>query len=473
MDSPPIDPGRVVGAEHAGAPDHVVAGRVRAPDGVWRRGEVWITAARISAVTDTVAPERTPGVPRTDVGDSFVLPGLVDSHVHSLSHQGEGVLAATRAAAAGGVTTIVEMPFDKTGPIDSVDRLRTKQDLANDESVVDVALLATMSPSGGWRAADDLAAAGAIGFKVSLFLTDPHRFPRIDDLELLSVMSAAADSERVLCVHAENNEIVKGLLAREAAGDGLDPHAHTRSRPPVSETVGVLTALEVAADRGAALHLCHVSLPRSVDLVQWYAGQGIDVTMETCPHYLHFSEDDLLAQGGRLKINPPLRTTAAREGLWGRIADRRIPIIASDHAPWPAGFKDHRRILENHSGVPGVETMAAVVLGQALRRDPTLAMFSAAVDALTVAPARRFGLADRKGSFDVGKDADLAVFTPGDVVIDGAAQHSNAGWSPYDGVVAGGAVTLTISRGQTVWSTSDGLRARPGRGEVLARAGGR
>lgn len=452
-------------------PTLTISGRLQRSDGSWGDGEVWVAGRTIVAVHQSPQrPELRAGARHIDVGDDFILPGAIDAHVHSLSHSNEGVKAATSAAAAGGVTTIVEMPFDGQAPINSLDRLLTKKDLVNDEAVVDVAMLGTMAPGGGWRVAEDLAANGVVGFKVSLFLTDEIRFPRIDDFELLSVMQAAHDTGRTLCTHAENNEIVTSLLALEQDAEPTDPHAHARTRPPVSETLGVLTALEIAADRGTALHVCHLSLPRSIDLVGWYQEQGVDVTMETCPHYFTFSEEDVVTKKGRLKINPPIRSAVARDGMWDRVESGRVGIVSSDHAPWQPEFKDHERILDNASGAPGVETLVSVTLGQALKRDPSLASFGSVVDSLTIAPARRFGLAKEKGSLTVGKDADIMVFSPNtEATIDESTLHSNAGWSPFNGMAPGGVVSLTVSRGEVIWTTGGGLVGRSGRGDILNR----
>ena len=446
-------------------PDLVVAGLVRIAD-VWQPGEVWVADGRISGLLRAAdAPSTT--ARRLDVGANFVLPGAVDAHVHSLSHAGEGVRAATRAAAAGGVTTIVEMPFDGPGPINTVDRLRAKQDLVQREALIDVALLATLSPGGGWRRADELVSEGAVGFKVSLFDTDPARFPRIDDRELLDVMKAVGGTGRTLCVHAENNEIVKALLREESAAPADDSQAHSRSRPPVSETLGILTAMEIAATSGNALHLCHLSLPRSVDLASWYMSQGVNISIETCPHYLTFTHEDLDTQRGRLKINPPLRGRADREGLWERLEEGSVSILSSDHAPWPLAQKDRDRILDNHSGIPGVETLVSMSLGQAVARGPET--FDRTVDAITIGPARRFGLDRTKGSLDVGKDADVTVFSVNsDARIDGSSLHSNANWSPYDGHQPGGVVSLTISRGTVVWHAGSGLAGSDGRGRLVS-----
>lgn len=449
--------------------DLLVRGRLRDPEAGWVRGAVSVRDGKVAKIAYGPAADELSAHQTIDVGDDFVLPGAVDAHVHSYSHPGEGIEASTRAAAAGGVTTIIEMPFDGPGPINSRDRLLAKQDIVDAGALIDVALLGTVAPEGGWRAVDDLVEGGVVGFKVSLFLTDPYRFPRINDRELLDVMKATGQAGRTVCVHAENNEIVKAMIVEEgAASKAGDAQAHTRSRPPVAETLGALTALEVAANTGAKLHLCHLSLPRGIDLVGWYRSQGADVSVETCPHYLTFSEQDLDVQRGRLKINPPLRRPEDRDGLWTRMRDGLIDVVSSDHAPWSPDLKDHAAILDNHSGVPGVETLVAGTLGRALSFDDNLATFSQALDALTIAPAARYGLASQKGSLEVGKDADIMVFkVDADYEIDERKLHSNAGWSPYNGRRPGGHVTHTINRGKLVWTAENDLLVAPGAGNIV------
>lgn len=445
-----------------------VRGRVQFPDGSWRRGQVEVADGKVVSIGEAAELDNSRNVRILDVGDDYVLPGAVDAHVHSLSHQNEGILASTSAAAAGGVTTVIEMPFDYSGPINQIDRLRAKQELANDEALVDIALLGTLEPEGGWRQAERLAEGGVVGFKASLFDTDAFRFPRTSDRQLIDVMAATRDVGRTLCVHVENNEIIKALLGEERAAGAADPASHSRSRPPVSETLGVLTAMEVAANTGSRLHLCHLSLPRSVDLASWYREQGADITLETCPHYLTFIEDDLERLSGHLKINPPLRTAVDREGLWERLGNGAIPVITSDHAPWPKEHKEREVMLDNSSGAPGVQNIVPVVLGGALRKDPSRRMFERALHALTSGPAARYGLSHRKGSLAPGKDADIMVFAPGESsVIELDAQLSNAGWTPYRGYRPGGRITHTLSRGELVFSDAQGLLGATGRGELL------
>lgn len=449
--------------------DTVVTGVLETAEGCFERGTVFIAGGVITGVVPGDEPYR--GDARViDVGDSYLLPGAVDAHVHSYSHTGEGLRASTSAAAAGGVTTIVEMPFDGAGPVNDTGRLAAKQATLADEALIDVALLGTLEPGGGWRRAGALVDAGVVGFKVSLFDTDPFRFPRIDDAELLDVARAVGEAGSTLCTHAENNEIIKALLADPANRASTDPGVHGRTRPPVSETLGVLTAMEIAAHQGNALHLCHLSLGRSTELVDWYRTQGVDITFETCPHYLVFTEDEMRAQRGRLKINPPLRDAPNREAMWRAVTTGLASVISSDHAPWPTALKDHEMILDNHSGVPGTETLVATTLGECLRRYGPGKEFSRTIRALSANPADRYGIGRRKGRMLPGHDADLMVLTQDERWrIDGTSLHSNAGWSPYHEHAPGARVTLTLSRGTVVWDAGKGLTATPGRGVQVRR----
>lgn len=443
--------------------DLVVAGQLATTSGV-ARGEVHVRRGRISAVVVGDAVTTSPAQ-RIDVGDAYVLPGVIDAHVHCLSHPGEGIEAATRSAAAGGVTTILEMPFDAAGPVWTVQRLREKRELIAREAHVDVGLYATVHPDGEGDSVAELAAAGATCFKLSTFDTDPDRFPRTMPDRFLDVLAQVAAVDRPVCVHAEDDGIIRPRLERYRRERGTAAALHARSRPPVSETTAVAEVLELARATGARVHLCHLSLPRSVDLVYAHASSGTRASLETCPHYLLLTEDDLTRHGGRAKVNPPLRSGDAVDGLWARLADGRIDMLVSDHAPWPLEYKTHDDIFANHSGAPGVETLLPLVAGAALF-DRDVAM-SAIVRVTSERPADLFGLAHRKGRLLPGLDADLTVFDPTvHWTVDESRLHSNAGWSPYAGREVRGAVTLTVSRGEVIW---DGRRVRsqPGRGCFL------
>lgn len=444
--------------------DLALAGRLVTGTGEPTRGELLVSGGRIVEVSRST-PSSTPAARRVDVGEAYLLPGAIDCHAHSGSHPGEGLQALTRSAVAGGVTTVVDMPYDAAGPVVSEEVMTRKRSVVEGEALTDVALLGTVRPGTGGDDVRPLVAAGAVGFKLSLFCTDARRFPRIPDGQFLEVLEAIREAGSIACVHAENEEIIKPLIESfRAAGDG-SPLAHCRSRPPVSETQAVLTALEYAHETGASLHLCHLSLPRSVDLAARYKEDGARVSTETCPHYLCFSEEDMERQGGRLKINPPLRTRDAEEGLWERVAAGAVDVVASDHAPWPIEQKTEPFIFDNHSGAPGVETLLTAVASGLLDRGGSP---NDVARLLSARPAALFGLA-AKGSLEVGKDADVVAFDPSrPVTIDERKLHSNAGWSPYHEMTFSGRVVLTVSRGEVVYD-GESVLAEPGRGRVVTR----
>lgn len=444
-----------------------IVGRIVSSRGDHGHGEVRVRDGVIASVSAGGVAD-APAEQRIDVGGAYVLPGVIDCHVHCLSHPGEGVAATTRSAAAGGVTTILEMPFDAGGPVWSVERFLQKQELIAREAHVDVGLYATVRPDGGGASVAELAEAGAVAFKLSMFDTDPARFPRTPDGRLFEQLAAAAEVDRPVCVHAENDEIIRPLLTRlRASGDGR-AELQAASRPPVSETAAVAEVLELARAAQARIHLCHLSLPRSVDLVRQHVDGGTRASAETCPHYLLLSEDDLRRQGGRCKINPPLRRGKDVDALWQRVRAGALDAISSDHAPWPLEQKTHDDIFDNHSGAPGVETLLSLVASEALHRRGM--PISSLVQLMSLRPAELFGLAHRKGDLRPGLDADVVVFDPSaSWTLDERALHSNAGWSPYHGRGVRGAVTLTVARGEVVWDGRT-VRSRPGRGRFVAPA---
>jgi allantoinase len=437
----------------------VVRGRVCLPGLEPSPGQVGLADGRIAALA---GPSTALAAARElDCGDGLVLPGVVDVHVHAGSAAEEGIAACTRAAAAGGVTTVVDMPYDHDRMVADPDAFAAKVAEVEREAVVDVALWATVPPHGPLEHVAELVEAGACAFKLSTFETNPRRFPRVPDDQLLAAFEAIARTGGLAGVHSENDEIVRAGIARLRAAGRRDAPAHAESRPAVAETEAIARCLELARATGVRLHLCHVTVERGVELARRAQGDGVDVSLETCPHYLVFDEDELARQGGAAKINPPLRTRTEVESLWRRLAAGEVDLVSSDHVGWPAERKRGDDVFALASGAPGVELILPLMHAAMVERGLPLSQL---VRLLCETPARRFGLWPRKGGLVLGADADLVIFDPeASWIVDPVTLASPAGWSPYAGRRLGGRVKRTIGRGQEVF---DGVHVagEPGRG---------
>jgi allantoinase len=428
-------------------------------------GQVAVAGGRIAAVAGPGAP--LSGRREIDCGDALLLPGVVDAHVHTSSSAEEGIAACTRAAAAGGVTTVIDMPYDHDRMVAAPDAFAAKAEQVEREAVVDVGLWATVPPSGPLDHVAALVEAGACAFKMSTFDTDPRRFPRVPDDQLLAAFQAIGRAGGLAGVHSENDEIVRAGIARlRAAGRG-DAPAHAESRPPVAETEAIARCLELARAAGVRLHLCHVTIERGVELARRARSDGVDVSVETCPHYLLLDEAELARRGGEAKINPPLRARSEVEALWRLLAAGQIDLVSSDHVGWPARRKHGDDVFGLAAGAPGVELILPLVHDAIGEHGLSLALLTRV---LCEAPARRFGLWPRKGALAPGADADIVVFDPeASWVVDPGALVTPAGWSPYAGRRLRGRVERVIARGEEVF---DGERvlAAPGRGTHVAPA---
>jgi len=467
------------------AGDIVVLGDLVTPSRVIPNGSMTIRGGKIVDVADgsdtSTRPGTSPhngassgasdgafygdGVTVIDARGKCVFPGTVDAHVHCYSELAEGFTYATAAAAVGGVTTIVEMPYDADKPVVDAARFEEKRAMLDGTVHVDVAMLGTIRKVDGVREIPAIVEAGACGFKVSMFETHATRFPRITGNDLLEAFELIAAAGLTVDVHAEDGEIIMAAVEKMRATGRHDPLAHGQSRPPIAESASTVLALELASVAGTQLHVCHASLPRVIDLVSMYKDQGYPVSVETCPHYLVLSEDDVERLGGYSKINPPLRDADAVEGLWERLVDGSIDIVSSDHAPWLAEKKQSPVIFDNSSGAPGVETLTPLLLHHGVVSG-RLSMLDAA-RVLAETPAKRFGLEGQKGVLAQGADADFFIWDPaGQTVLRGEELHSKAQWTPYEGAQLRGRIESTYVRGTCVARDGD-VAGAPGWGRFV------
>jgi allantoinase len=444
----------------------VVSGTLALPGGLLVEGDLGVRDGRIAAIADRDA---LTGAERIDAGRRLVLPGVVDGHVHTRSEPAEGLTRATTAAAAGGVTTVVDMPYDDPTPITTVAAFLDKTAAVVREAITDVALWATIAKTGGLDEIEELVSAGACGFKVSTFETHPVRFPSIPDGELYIAMQRIQRAGSLIAFHAENDDLVRRLSARLEAGGRSDPQAHAAARPPVAETEAVGRALELALATGVKVHIVHATVERAFTLVARARGDGVDATAETCLHYLLMDEDELARQGARAKINPPLRPRVEVDRLWRLLAAGQVAYVTTDHVGWTRDRKESRSIFEAKSGVPALELFLPLFFHEAVvKRGFEVGRMT---ELMSENPARRLGLWPQKGGLTVGADADIVVLDPErSWRVDEAALHTPAGWSPYHGRDVVGCVDTVLVRGRAVFERGHVVGA-PGGGRWVRPAG--
>jgi allantoinase len=388
-----------------------------------------------------------------DYGDQYIFPGFIDGHVHCFSNPDEGFAATSIGAAVGGVTTFVDMPYDRPQPINTAARFKVKKAQIKGQTIVDIALWGTISKHDGVKEIPGLITAGAAAFKMSTFETDPERFPRISDVDIYNALTKLRKTGIVPAFHSENNEMIVDLIAQYQKAQQVYPRSHMETRPIIVETTAVQKLCEIAKWTGSKLHIVHVSAPETVDIIEAYRQQGVDVTCETCYQYLVLDVHDLEAMGPRAKMNPPLREPATVAGLWERLAAGKIDYVTSDHVPWAASekAKGMDNIFQAPSGLPGIELVAPVLYDAGVaqgRLDPV--QFSRL---MATNVAERFGFS-QKGSITLGKDADFAILDPkAQFTITDAGLHTKTtAITPLVGRTLQGKVTATWVRGQRVYA---------------------
>ncbi|MDS7594266.1 amidohydrolase family protein [Agrobacterium tumefaciens] len=444
--------------------DTVIRGTLVNEDGVTEGGFVAISDGKIAMLGAGTPPAARE---THDFGDSLVLPGTIDGQVHSRSQKDqEDFIWSTRSAAAGGVTTIVDMPYDAGGKlICTADLLKEKADSAAEQARVDFALYGTIRPAEGALHIADMAKAGAIGFKFSTFETDPNRFPRIPTPLLHAAFSEVAKTGLIAGVHNENDECVKVWSEAVKATGRTDYRTHGDSRPAIAETLAIAEVYEIAEATGCSAHIVHCSVGRGYEMAQAYRQQGVDATIEACIHYLVCSEEeDVSRLIGRAKCNPPIRSAKEREKIWEHLAAGHVTIVSTDHVSWSLSAKSSDVMLENSSGMPGLEVLPSLLLDGLTDRKLPL---THAPRLLASNPARLFRLTDQKGGLAIGLDADIAVFAERPRLYDPAASgHNVVGWSPYEGRRIRHAPIATFQRGGMIFDGTNVL-AKPGAGRFI------
>ncbi|MER7703185.1 allantoinase AllB [Kitasatospora sp. NPDC097605] len=424
--------------------------RVVLPDGE-RPADVLVSGGRIARIAahGSLPPD---GARLTDLGDTALLPGLVDTHVH-VNEPGrtewEGFATATRAAAAGGVTTIVDMPLNSIPPTTTLAALEAKRKAAEGRAWVDLGFWGGAVP-GNLADLEPLHRAGVFGFKSFLVPSGVDEFPHLEPAGLEAALAEQARLGALAVVHAED----PAVLAAAPRQPGVHYRDFLASRPDGAESAAVARLLAAARRTGARVHVLHVSSAAVLPLLRRARAEGVDVTAETCPHYLTLAAEHIPDGGTAFKCCPPIRDEANRDALWEALAAGEFAAVVSDHSPSTPDLKllpergGSGDFAAAWGGIASLQLGLPAVWTEARRRGRTLAEVAGWMSA---GAARLAGLDGRKGAVAVGRDADLVAFDPGaEFTVHAAELHHHHPVTPYAGRRLTGVVRATWLRGRVV-----------------------
>lgn len=453
--------------------DHIIrGGEIVTPASIYQ-ANVYIKDGKIAAITNETLEGEAKVV--TDAMGLYVLPGLIDTHVHSRDGGAtykEDFYHSTQAAAAGGVTTVFEMP--NTNPtINEPDNFYAQVENLQAKAHVNFGIWGICLGDINRDQLLPLSKAGVIGFKyfwgyaiekdtfqlVYNFADHvDHVFPPCDDGEVFAMFQEVAKTEQTFAIHAENSEVIHRLTKEYEKKGEKDYDSFLSSRPNFVEQLTIQTAITMAKATGAKLHILHVSTKEGVDLIRQAQAEGITITAETCPHYLFLTNEDFEKIGPTMKVYPLVKYQKDQNALWEGIHDGTISIVCSDHAPHTEEEK-RGALDEIPAGMCGVETMVPLMLDAVTKGKLTLQQF---VTLLAENPAKQFGVYPKKGTLQVGADADITI-----IDMDKKAEikkenlHSKSKVTAYDGFSITGMPVITIVNGTVVMKN----------GETLTRAG--
>jgi len=391
--------------------------------------------------------EVPPDIPVVDAGESIVMPGIVDTHVH-VNEPGrtewEGFETATRAAAAGGVTTILDMPLNSIPATTTVGALEAKREAAREKSVVNVEFIGGVVP-GNAGELEALRDAGVRAFKCFLSPSGVDEFPAVNERDLREAFPVLARLGLPLMVHAEDPAcLLPSRGASRVYGDYLT------TRPVAAERAAISLLARLMARTPTPVHIVHLSSATSLDIVRTVRARGLSLTVETCPHYLTFAAEEIPDGATEYKCAPPIRDKAERDGLWEALIAGDIDLVASDHSPCPPEMKETEGdFFSAWGGIASLQlSLSAVWTGARDRRlkPESLAQW------MSAAPARLAGLQSRKGALAAGYDADIIVWDPETrFVVDPTEILHRHKVTPYAGRELFGKVSATYVGGRRIF----------------------
>lgn len=448
--------------------------QIAQPDGTLLLTDIFVTDGVIAKFEPASGEPAPAGMQATDLHGLFVMPGGVDGHVHFDDPgftEREDFSSGTMGAAAGGVTTIVDMPCTSLPPVTTPDNFRTKMKVVAPKAYVDFAFWGGTTPtfieSGTYRRLlPELKELGVVGLKVYT-ISGMQTYPRLDTRQMVMLFEAARDYNMLVAVHAEDYFLATYYTDKITREGRSDPLAYKDGRTYDAEPLAVSTVLALARREHNRVHIVHLSTAAGVDLIQQAKGQGIDATAETCPHYLLLNREDFVRLGSLAKCTPPLRDRFDNDALWAGLLDGTIDYVTTDHA---AGIYPREKVTDNiwnaYAGMPGVQLRIPLMLTEACSvRGMNLYRFG---EIMSTAPAKRLGLFPRKGILAVGSDADFAcIDLNAPMTVRAQDLYAKNKYTPFEGRELRGAVKKTFVRGTQVYDSAGTFPAGPGYGTYI------
>lgn len=365
--------------------------------------------AIIGSTITEIAPQIATSAPsEIDAIGHVLFPGGIDPHVH-FNEPGrvdwEGLETGSAALARGGMTSFFDMPLNSTPPTNTVADYRTKRQLADAKSAVNAFLWAGLTPH-NLDHLEALSETDVVGFKAFMSNSGIDDFAAVDDAALYRGMRILAPLGKIVAVHAENDSLTRALAAEAIAAGRIGIRDYLHSRPVVAELEAIQRAILFAEETGCKLHIVHVSSQRGVELVTEARSRGVDVTCETCPHYLCLNEADVERIGAAAKCAPPIRSAAEQDALWEALLAGHIQFMASDHSPAPMALKQSDNFFEVWGGIASCQSTLSLLLTEGYHKRGSSLQQIAALLSHNI--AERFGLR-KKGKIEAGMDADLTL----------------------------------------------------------------
>lgn len=402
-----------------------------------------------------------------DAKGKYVMAGMIDTHFHASDPGGiradwEGFVTGTKALAAGGTTSYIDMPLNNLPATVDKATFLIKKENAIGKNYVDYGFFGGLVP---WNRdhLHELAEEGALAYKCFMATCGSPEiegdFANVDDYQLYKGMVKLRELDQMLCIHAENPSVTDGLAKEYKAAGKTNPIDYARTRPIWTEVDAVQRAILMAKETGCRVHFMHISSAQSVKVIMDARAEGYDITLESCPHYFLLSEQDLEKQGAKCKCSPPLRDEQEQELLWKELLKGNISVLSSDHSPCPFPMKNHKNIFDAWGGIAGCQNNVDLMFEEAvMKRGMDICQFSRVI---STNPARLYGI-ENKGELAIGYDADIILIDPNkSYVIEDENLYYRNQFTPYTGKKVNCKVTHTFVRGHMVYEDGKGILGEP------------